>query len=218
MRWNTSSALSLAFCLWLSSTCLSSSLGVGAESSQECSDPALEWWARRMKDSYGDHMHVSREGAKAIAKHEGLRLQSYQDTGGVWTIGYGHTGKLLDGRTVGPGQTITKDEALALFAQGLSGAETRVNITAARVGIKLNQHEFDALVSFTFNTGGKWMDPGYIMGKALKSKDRHSIGNAFLIYNKDNDPKDPTKMVEVRGLTSRRSEERDMFLKGVYPA
>lgn len=41
---------------------------------------------------------------------EGLRLHSYQDSVGVWTIGYGHTGP-----EVGPNQTITLDEAFTHF-------------------------------------------------------------------------------------------------------
>lgn len=220
MAWKSftpSSALSWVFYSWLSLTAYSLDTGLGATYPSECVVSAEKFWAERERDSYGDHMKTSRAGAAALVNDEGLRLQSYKDTGGVWTIGYGHTGKLLDGRPVGPGQTITKDEALALFALGLTGAETQVNIAAARAGLQLKQHEFDALVSFTFNTGGKWLDPGYIMGKAIKAKDRNAIGNAFLIYNKDQDPHDPTKMVEVKGLTYRRARERDLFLTGKYP-
>lgn len=41
---------------------------------------------------------------------EGVRLKSYQDSVGIWTIGYGHTG-----HDVGPNQTITPTEALVFF-------------------------------------------------------------------------------------------------------
>jgi GH24 family phage-related lysozyme (muramidase) len=41
---------------------------------------------------------------------EGVKLRSYQDSVGIWTIGYGHTGP-----EVGPNQTITLEEALAHF-------------------------------------------------------------------------------------------------------
>lgn len=41
---------------------------------------------------------------------EGVRLHSYQDSVGIWTIGYGHTGP-----EVGPNQTISAGEALVHF-------------------------------------------------------------------------------------------------------
>ena len=53
---------------------------------------------------------ISTQGLDEIKKSEALSLKAYQDTGGVWTIGYGHTGK-VGGVPVGSGMTITKDQA-----------------------------------------------------------------------------------------------------------
>lgn len=55
---------------------------------------------------------IKKHLANNLKKSEGLRLQAYQDTGGVWTIGYGHTGA-----DVKPGMTITKEEAERLLKQ-----------------------------------------------------------------------------------------------------
>ena len=38
-------------------------------------------------------MNISANGIKLIQQFEGLRLKAYQDAVGVWTIGYGHTGR-----------------------------------------------------------------------------------------------------------------------------
>lgn len=48
-----------------------------------------------------------------LKKREGVRLKAYQDSGGVWTIGYGHT------KGVKPGMTITKEQADAYLEQDM---------------------------------------------------------------------------------------------------
>lgn len=58
--------------------------------------------------------------------NEGCRLQSYRDGGGVWTIGYGHTGP-----DVKPNQVITQAEADAKFIEnyGTAAAEAQQYVT-----------------------------------------------------------------------------------------
>lgn len=51
-------------------------------------------------------------GLQLIESFEGLRLNSYQDSVGVWTIGYGHT------QVVRQGQTIIQQQAQAFFPRG----------------------------------------------------------------------------------------------------
>lgn len=91
-------------------------------------------------------MVTSNKGINLIRSFEGLRLASYQDAGGVWTIGYGHTADVT------PGMTITEQQAIALLREDVRSAEKYVN---PYVGVyHLNQNQFDALVSFTYNCGG----------------------------------------------------------------
>ena len=155
-------------------------------------------------------MLISKQGVARIAKHEGLRLQSYKDLAGIWTIGYGHTGTLLDGVTlVGPGQTITTDEALALFAKDLKWVEVALDRFAVKA--KLKQHEYDALASLVFNTGAGVLDATRSLGLAIRTGSRPLIAQAMLLY----------KNATVGGvkkpvLLGRRVEERDLFLRG-YP-
>jgi len=86
---------------------------------------------------------TNQAGLTLIETFEGLRLNSYLDSVGVWTIGYGYT------QGVKQGQTITQQQAQAFLQQDLGVAEGAVN----RLGLTLNDNQFAALVSFTFNLG-----------------------------------------------------------------
>jgi lysozyme len=77
---------------------------------------------------------------------EGLRLSAYLDTGGILTIGYGHTG-----HDVLPGSTITQEQADILFAEDVQ--RKAVQAIEYFIKVPLTQNQFDALVSFEFNTG-----------------------------------------------------------------
>jgi len=89
-------------------------------------------------------MQVSAEGLDFIRHWEGCSLEAYQDSAGVWTIGVGHTAD------VQPGDTITMEEAEDLLKEDVEWAEQAVNDL---IRVPLGQRQFDALVSFAFNTG-----------------------------------------------------------------
>jgi lysozyme len=94
---------------------------------------------------------TSARGAADIIAHEAIVLSRYKDVAGVWTIGVGHTAAAggLDPATFTG--TLTLDAALALFLEDIRKYERRVAKAFTR---PLAQHEFDAAVSFDFNTGG----------------------------------------------------------------
>lgn len=94
-------------------------------------------------------MEASPELVEFLRHWEGLpgglpALAAYQDGAGVWTIGYGFTG------AVRPGDTMTRDEAderLGAEVRAFAGGVNRL------VRVPLEQHQFDALVSFAYNVG-----------------------------------------------------------------
>jgi lysozyme len=91
-------------------------------------------------------IHTYSDSGFALTRSfEGLRLTAYQDCGGVWTIGYGHTGP-----DVRAGLTITETEAEALLRSDVAASETSVN---RAVNVPITQNQFDALVDFCFNCG-----------------------------------------------------------------
>jgi lysozyme len=83
-------------------------------------------------------------GVALIKDYEGLHLVPYLCPARVWTIGYGHT------RTVHAGMKITPEEANAFLDDDLRLVERAVQRLA---GVPLNDNQFAALVSFTFNVG-----------------------------------------------------------------
>jgi lysozyme len=78
-----------------------------------------------------------------IKQCEGLRLKAYRDSGGVLTIGFGHT------RGVKAGQVITDAQADELLAGDAQEAAEAVN----RHALPCMQGQFDALTDFVFNLG-----------------------------------------------------------------
>lgn len=92
-----------------------------------------------------NNFSYSNNGLALTEQFEGCRLSAYQDQVGVWTIGYGHTGP-----GVGPGLTITQDQANALLLSDIAAAASYVNQT---VTVPIQQNQFDALVDFAFNLG-----------------------------------------------------------------
>ncbi|MCM7773479.1 lysozyme [Enterobacter asburiae] len=102
---------------------------------------------------------LSERGIALIKQYEGVRLSSYRDSAGVWTIGYGHTGD------VHAGQTISELTALTLLQADVMVCEKLLHHI---VEVPVSQGQFDALVSFLYNVGpGK---PGVKSGfRFLKS-------------------------------------------------
>jgi lysozyme len=98
------------------------------------------------------HMQTSADGRKFIEMKEEsgvAKTVAYNDGTGTWTIGFGHTSAAGLPR-VYPGMTITTAEADAILGSDLASVENDIN---HNVKVPLNQNQFDALVSFDFNTG-----------------------------------------------------------------
>ena len=94
-------------------------------------------------------MRTSADGRALIEAFEGRYLHAYQDSVGVWTVGYGHT-TAAGQPYVTPGLSITADDADRILADDLTKVEGQV---LSCIKAPLNQCQFDALVSFTFNLG-----------------------------------------------------------------
>lgn len=135
-------------------------------------------------------MKTSQNGINLIKSFEGCKLSAYLCPSGVWTIGYGHTAG------VKKGQKITQEQAEDFLRQDLYLYENYVRLT----GLKLNQNQFDALVSFTYNCGAG------NLSKLVKNRSVEEIADALLLYNKGSSG-------VLQGLIKRRNAERELFLK-----
>jgi lysozyme len=150
-------------------------------------------------------MHMTDRGLLALARHEGIVPAPYLDVNRVWTFGVGHTaaagapdpGRLPRGMPADLDAGIR--ESLRLFRTDLARYEAEV---LRAVTMPLEPHEFDALVSFHFNTGAI---ARAALTKALNAGDRAGAGAAFMNW------------LRPVSLRPRREAERDLFLHGHYP-
>ncbi|MGB5631478.1 MAG: glycoside hydrolase family protein, partial [Waterburya sp.] len=143
-------------------------------------------------------MRISQEGINVIKKFEGCKLKTYRDTGGIPTIGYGHTGS-----DVRSGQCISKQEAENLLRKDVERFEKAVN---TEVKVSLSQNQFDALVSFAFNVGQGNLRTSTLLRK-LNHSDYQGAAQEFPRWCKD------SQGHELLGLKRRRETEKELFLK-----
>lgn len=143
-------------------------------------------------------MKISPAGVNLIKEFEGFSARPYQDSVGVWTIGYGHT------EGVGPHSPhLTEGAASRLLAADLN---KKYAPYVDALAISFNQHQFDALVSFVYNVGPGGIAKGTKVGDALRAHEFSTAADKLLAWNKAGGRVLP-------GLDRRRHEERALFLK-----
>lgn len=138
-------------------------------------------------------MKTSQTGIDLIKKFEGCRLDAYKCPSGKWTIGYGHTSGVAAGQKISPAQAEAYLRAdLEKFEKLVAKYDNTYNWT---------QNEFDAMVSFAYNTGS--IDKLTVNGKRTKAE----VSEKILLYVKDKNGN------VLRGLVNRRKAEQELFLK-----
>lgn len=145
-------------------------------------------------------MQTSEKCIALIKEFEGCKLTAYQDSVGVWTIGYGWTNP-VDGKPIRAGMTIKQETAERLLKTGLVSYESDVS---RLVKVGLTQGQFDALVSFTYNLGARSLSTSTLLRK-LNAGDYAGAADEFLRWNKAGGK-------VLNGLTRRREAERALFL------
>jgi GH24 family phage-related lysozyme (muramidase) len=137
----------------------------------------------------------SDSGLDMLKLFEGLQLDSYEDSAGVRTIGYGHTGS-----DVQPGQHISGPQAETLLRSDTGWAEQAVR---DNVDVPLSQQQFDALTSFTYNVGEGAFEGSTLLAR-LNSGDYDGAQSEFGNWvNAGGQP--------LEGLVNRREAEAAMF-------
>jgi len=150
-------------------------------------------------------------GLKLIEEFEGLRLEAYQDSVGVWTIGYGTTSSA--GVEVHQGLVITQKMAEQYLEDYINRAVIP-SLEAAqaqrlKTGLwrtRLNENQVDALCSFGYNLGAGIFNPGYTIGRDIRTgQTKRKIADDMLMY-------DEAGGQVLAGLQRRRQAERALFL------
>jgi len=139
-------------------------------------------------------MNISNEGLSLIKKFEGCELEAYKCPAGVWTIGYGHT------KNVREGMTISKEQADNML---LNELDEYCEYVEKAIKVNLEQCQFDALVSWTYNLGSTNLHESTML-KVLNEKDYEEVPNQLKRWNK-------VSGVINDGLIRRREAEALLF-------
>ena len=146
-------------------------------------------------------MRLSQNGVNFIKSHEALRLKAYQDSKGVWTIGWGHT------KGVKPGDVITRAQAEQFIRDDFAWVERTLNadLVTGRDKSLVTQNEYDALCSLVFNIGSQaYLDS--TVRRKIKQGDKMAAARAFGMWIYSNHKIAP-------GLVTRRADEVRLFLQ-----
>lgn len=168
----------------------------------------------------GEHPKDAPEQEVITCSSEAMRTKIREWEGftptAIWDIfaysyGYGHTSS-----DIKEGDTITEEEAIALFNEDIKVFDEAVSNFASSHNIEFTQNEFDALVSFCYNLGAG----------ALKKYEAQDHDLIDMIINKDIVNKEVLMRewerychangVELAGLKARRQYEANLFIFGQY--
>lgn len=148
-------------------------------------------------------MKVNKEGVYLIAGFEGLSLKPYMCPAKKATIGYGNT-YYKDGTKVTMlDKPITKEEAIKLLEIIVDSFAKQVS---KLITSPLNQNQFNAIVSFSYNVGVGSLKNSTLLKMVNKDPKQLEIANEFL------------KWVNVagkksKGLENRRIKESQIYFK-----
>jgi lysozyme len=151
-----------------------------------------------------EHLKLSPAGANLIKHFEGClkphegKYKAYKCPANVLTIGWGSTHH--GGHHIEPTTRWTLEECNAAFLKDMAAFERDVR---KLVKVPLEQYQFDALVSFTYNVGASNLGKSTLL-KKINAHDFTGAAGEFRKWNKANGK-------ELAGLTRRRASESLLF-------
>ena len=156
-------------------------------------------------------MQLSKAGSDFIKSYERFMSNPYRDAVGVWTIGFGNT-YYEDRRKVSGSDKPISEVRASELKQNIINMDfaPAVNLLFADeiANGRINQNQFDALVSLAYNIGTRGL-AGSSVARYIKQGNMQKAADSFLAWNKG---RVNGRLVELRGLTRRRTEERALFL------
>jgi lysozyme len=154
-------------------------------------------------------MNISATGIDLIKFYEGFEKEAYPDSGGIWTIGYG-TIRYPNGNKVKVGEICTQEDAETYLRHDtLKATNAVINLIG---DVKLMQNQFDALVSFQYNTGG--LPGSTLLKKLLIDPDDETIykyDESALVDSCEFLRWCRVKGKIIQGLINRRIKEADLY-------
>ena len=147
-------------------------------------------------------MKTGKKGLSLIKEFEGFYSNPYLDPIGIPTIGYGVIKYPNGKRVTMQDKPISKEYATELLSQLLS--ETYEKEVKKHIKVALNQNQFDALVSFTYNLGGTNLGKSTLAKKINANPCDPSIRDEFIKWNRAGGK-------VLAGLTRRRVAEAELY-------
>ena len=146
-------------------------------------------------------MELSEKIKQMIKGWEGCRLTAYRCPAGVLTIGYGHTGS-----DITAGKEITQSEANRLFDKDIKRFADKV--APLFTGVDLNNNQFDALVSLSYNIGSLSVKAPTLLRKVKANPNDPTIREEFL---KHVNARINGVLKPLPGLVKRRTAEANHY-------
>jgi lysozyme len=144
-------------------------------------------------------------GLELLQSLEALKLEAYADEGGVWTIGWGHTGA-----EVMPGLHWTKEHADLVLAEEIQHYAKNVLRLLPNPEL-LNDNQFSALVIFAYNIGIEKFAASSALGKVLKLQFK-AVPDRMKLYHWVHD-RITKELKDSKNLRTRRLREIALWEK-----
>lgn len=144
---------------------------------------------------------INKAGIDLIKQFEGFRANAYQDSVGVWTIGYGTTAAAGLGIVPKKGMRISEEGATELLQAAVDKFAKQIR---PKIKVAITENEFAACVSLAYNIGPGAFARSTVL-RMLNNGDKRGAADAFLMWNKAGGR-------VLAGLTRRREAERALFL------
>jgi len=139
-----------------------------------------------------------------IKKFEGLELHPYQDSVGVWTIGYGATYGLDRARVTADHPVLSNEQAEALLVRDVDRFECAVT---RLVTVPIDDNQSGALTSFAFNLGAGALQSSTLL-KRINGDEWDDVPSQFQRWVFAGGRKLP-------GLIRRRAAEASLWAKNL---
>jgi lysozyme len=163
---------------------------------------------------------IGKKGLELIKSFEGLSLKPYLCPAGIPTIGYGSTFYEDGTKVTLKDKAITEAKATKMLLHEVAISEKYVDVFCQD---KINQNQFDALVSFAYNTGSNALKTSTLLVKLNKNVNDPTIKDEFLKWCKadgthngkddDNDGliDEAGEKQKLEGLLKRRTAEAALY-------
>jgi len=148
-------------------------------------------------------MILIQDAINLMHRYEGSRLEAYLCPAKVWTIGFGNT-FYEDGLKVKKGDKITRQRANELFNNIVE--QKFANPLRSLIKSNVNNFQFSSLVCIAYNIGIGNLSKSTLLRLVNANPNDPAIRQQFMRWNK-------AKSVVLKGLTSRREAEANLYFK-----